>query len=122
MKRKFHARFLGGRGRVNRLRLPSVFMHALWIILTCLAGTFAFGFLLAGILGCADFDRFESPASREDRVLLVIDAVLFGALGFLASGVAKNWSKQRDARRFVYAGLISLSAVAVFGYLVVRTG
>ena len=24
MKRKFHARFLGGRGRANRLRLPSV--------------------------------------------------------------------------------------------------
>ena len=90
--------------------------------MTCLTGMFAFGFLLAGILGCADFDRWETPASREARVLRAIDAVLFGALGFFASGVAKNWTKQRDARRLVYAGLVSLAAVAVFGYLVVHTG
>ena len=27
MKRKFHARFLGGRGRVNRLRLPGDYIN-----------------------------------------------------------------------------------------------
>lgn len=96
-------------------------MHAVWIILACLAAMLAFGFLLAGILGCAAFDRLDSPANRGDQVLRLVDAVVFGALGFLASGVAKNWGKQRDARRMVYAGLISLAALAVFGCLVVYT-
>lgn len=81
----------------------------------------AFGFLLAGILGCADFTRLESPANREDKILRLIDAVCFGALGFLASGIAKNLSKQNDARRMVYAGLVSLAALAVFACLVAYT-
>ena len=88
-------------------------MHALWVILACLAGTLTFGFLLAGIVSCADLDGLESR-NREERFLVLIDAVVFGSLGFLTSGMARNWSKHRDARRMVYTGLIFLAALVVF--------
>ena len=88
-------------------------MHALWVILACLAGVFTFGFLLAGFLSCADLDELEST-NREKGFLILIDALLFGSLGFLTSGIAKNWSKHRDARRMVCTGLISLAALVIF--------
>jgi hypothetical protein len=88
-------------------------MHAFWVILACLAGTFTFGFLLAGLLSCADLDGLEST-NREKGFRILIDAVFFASLGFLTSGVVKNWSKHRDARLMVYAGLISLAALVVF--------
>lgn len=96
-------------------------MRALWLILTCFAGTFAFGFVLAGVLSCADLDGLEST-NREKRILFLFDAVFFGSLGFLTSGFARNWGKQRDARRMVYAGLVSLAALFVFVGLTIYTG
>jgi uncharacterized PurR-regulated membrane protein YhhQ (DUF165 family) len=88
-------------------------MHALWVILACLAGTFTFGFLLTGFLSCADLDGLEST-NRENGFRILSDAVFFGSFGFLTSGIAKNWSKHRDARRMVYTGLISLAALVIF--------
>ena len=95
-------------------------MHALCLILSCFAGMFAFGFLLAGVLSCADFDSLDS-VNREKRILLLFDAVFFGSIGFLTSGIARNWTKQKDARRLVYAGLVSLAALIVFVGLTLRT-
>jgi hypothetical protein len=94
----------------------------LWIALSCLAGTFAIGFLAAGMLGFADLERLGSPASRTDKVFQAVDGLLFGSLGFLVSGIFENWSKERDARRMIYSGLISLAALVFFGYLAVHTG
>jgi hypothetical protein len=96
-------------------------MHALWLIFSCFAGTLAFGFLLAGLLSCADLDSLEST-NKEKRILLLIDAVFLGSLGFLTSGIARNWTKQRDARRMVYAGLIFLAALVAFAGLALYTG
>src|SRR5580765_5363238 len=48
-------------------------MHAFWVILACLAGTFTFGFLLAGLLSCADLDGLEST-NREKGFRILIDA------------------------------------------------
>ena len=97
-------------------------MHALWIILTCFAAMFAFGFLLAGILGCADFDQLERPVSREDQLLRLFDSVVLCSFGFLTAGVVKNWANRPQERRFVYAGLLSLAAGIVFGCVAVCTG
>lgn len=88
-------------------------MHALWIILSCFAGMFAFGLLLSGVLSCVDFDSLESR-NNEKQILFLLDAVFLASLGFLTSGVARNWTKQKDARRMVYAGLITLGALVIF--------
>jgi uncharacterized PurR-regulated membrane protein YhhQ (DUF165 family) len=95
-------------------------MHALWLVLSCFTGVFGFGILLAGVLSCADFDSLEST-NKEKRMFLLFDAVFFGSLGFLTSGIARNWTKQRDARRMVYAGLVSLAALVVFAGLALHT-
>jgi hypothetical protein len=96
-------------------------MHSLWVILSCFAGMFAFAFLLAGVLSCADLDGLEST-DKERRMLFLFDALFFGSLGFLTSGIARNWAKFRDARRMVYTGLIFLVALVVFVSLALRTG
>ena len=83
---------------------------------------FAFGFLLAGILGCADFDQLERPGSREDGLLRLLDFVVLGSLGFLSSGVVKDWTSRPQERRLVYTGLICLAAAVVFGSFAVCTG
>jgi hypothetical protein len=82
---------------------------------------FAFGLLLSGVLSCADFDSLEST-NKGNHVFFLFDAVFFGSLGFLTSGIARNWSIQRDARRMVYAGLISLGALVIFVSLAHATG
>lgn len=96
-------------------------MHALWVILSCFAGTLAFAFLLAGVLSCVDFDSLEST-DKEKQTLFLFDVIFFGSLGFLTSGIVRNWSKQTDARRMVYAGLISLAGLVVFAGLALRAG
>jgi len=96
-------------------------MHAIWIILTCFAAIFAFGFLLAGILGCADLDRLDRPSEPGGQLSRLFDAIVLGGIGFLLSGLASNWKKRPEERRMVYAGLASLAAVVAFGYLVICT-
>ena len=97
-------------------------MHSLWIILACFAGMFAFGFLLAGVLGCQNFGKGDSGTNLKQNLRRCVDVTLFFGLGTVTSGLVENWSKERDARRMVYVGLLSLAALAVFGYLVNRTG
>jgi hypothetical protein len=96
-------------------------MHAIWITLTCFGATFAFGFLLAGVLGFADLDQLDKPCERGKQFSRLFDAIVLGGIGFLLSGLASNWTKRPEERRMVYAGLASLAAAVVFGYLVICT-
>jgi hypothetical protein len=98
-----------------------VYMHAVWIILTCFAAIFVFGFLLAGVLGCSDLDRLGTPTSREERIFGLVDTVIFGSLGLLATSLAKNWSKRPEERRMVYIGLGAMTSMLPFGLFAICT-
>lgn len=86
-------------------------MHTLWTIFACFSGIFAFAFLLAGVQGMQDE---EPPRNRSKLILLSCDITGVGALGEALRGAVKNWSKQPDERRLIYAGLFSLAAFVVF--------
>lgn len=54
VKGNFHARFLGGRGRANRLRLPGAAMRYLWLLVLVL------------VVGC---DRHDAERTKLDSLL-----------------------------------------------------
>jgi hypothetical protein len=92
-------------------------MHTLWIILACFSGVFAFAFLLAGVQGMQE-ENPEPPKDVSEKISHIVDATIFGSLGSMLRGVAKNCSKQLNERHLIYAGLISLAAFMVFLCLV----
>lgn len=92
-------------------------MHTLWIILACFSGVFAFAFLLAGVQGMQE-ENPEPPKDVSEKISHVLGAIIFGVLGSMPGsmlrGIAKNWNKQPNERRLVYAGLLCLAAFVVF--------
>jgi hypothetical protein len=93
-------------------------MHALFIILACFAGVFAFAFLLAGILGLQDT---TPPKDRTDATFQFADAVVFSGIASVLRGFEKNWSTRREERRLFCGGLVCLAAFIVFACLAVST-
>lgn len=91
-------------------------MHTLWIILVCFSGVFAFAFLLAGVQGMQE-ENPEPPKDVSEKISHIVDATIFGALGSMLGGVEKNWSKQPNERKLVYAGSICLVAFVLFVFL-----
>ncbi len=90
-------------------QLPTVSTAAL--IIACFAGILGCGFLCAGILMLGDFSRREThhPGQGGRHLGEILDMLfLFGAISTARDG-AKNWSSRRDARRFVYAGIVGLA-------------
>jgi hypothetical protein len=93
-------------------------MRPLFIILACFAGVFTFAFLLAGILGLQDT---QPPKDGRGFTLRLFDAIVLGGLGSVVLGFQKNWHTQREARAMIYAGLVALAALLLFGCLAVRS-
>jgi hypothetical protein len=86
-------------------------MHALFVVLACFAGIFAFAFLLAGILNLQDFDR---ETNRTETIFQVIDALVLGSIGTAVRAILRNWSARDEARRLIYTGLVSLILFFLF--------
>jgi len=88
-------------------------METLWLILTWIAGTLAFAFLLAGAMGMWDFEPKETRGTTGRW----IDVLLLSGLLSLAAGFEKNWHSRNEARQLFYAGLFALGATILFACL-----
>jgi hypothetical protein len=79
-------------------------------VLACFAGIAGFGCLVAGILLLRDyFDQGQNDSGSQGRLLVeLLDYIFLFGLAATAYDTAKNWNSRRDARRFIYAGLIGL--------------
>ena len=89
-------------------------MSILFLILAVLTGTFAATLLSAGAFSLQEpMDDNRSANS----FLLLVDAIVFSALGSLFLGVAKNIHKDRQARAYLLIGTICALTAFLFGYL-----
>jgi hypothetical protein len=79
-------------------------MTELLTVIAILAGLFAFGFGLAGILGLVDFEPTEE---RRPRLAFVLDQFVAGGIGTMLHDVGRNWARRSTERRLVYVGTAS---------------
>jgi MFS family permease len=79
-------------------------MTELLTVVAILAGLFAFGFGLAGILGLVDFEPTEE---RRPRLVFVLDQLVAGGIGTMLHDVGRNWAWRSTERRFVYVAIAS---------------
>jgi hypothetical protein len=79
-------------------------MTELLTVVAIMAGLFAFGFGLAGVLGLVDFEPTEE---RRPRLAFLLDQLVAGGIATLLHDVGRNWSLRNTERRLVYVGIAS---------------